>query len=280
MAAVTEPAPAKLNLALHVRNRRQDGYHALETLFAFARHGDVVTVEAAEEASLTITGPFGQALARDTSGDNLVTRAAGGFRAACGTEQRHRITLEKNLPIASGIGGGSADAAATLRALCRLHGVAVNDARVTALARSLGADVPACLVGRATFGAGRGDELSAVAGLGDAPALLVNPGVAVSTAAVFAGWDGVDRGGIRKGGTLARALAGRNDLEPPARAVAPVIDEVVALLAAQPGVVLARMSGSGATCFAIFADGQARDAADEAVARHAPTWWRLATSVA
>ena len=273
---IVEPAPAKINLALHVRRRRDDGYHELETLFAFARHGDAVTVTV-DAPSFAVTGPFAAAL---TGNDNLVTRAEAAFRRAFAIDATHAIVLDKHLPVASGIGGGSADAAATLRALASLHGVSVEDARLYDIAAALGADVPACLLGRATFGSGRGDALVPVEGLGGRPALLVNPGVAVSTAAVFARWDGVDRGAIPPGETLARGFAGRNDLQPPAEAIAPVIAEVVALLAAQPGVTLARMSGSGATCFALFDEAAARDAADAAVARARPSWWRLATTIA
>lgn len=270
---VTERAPAKLNLALHVRRRRADGYHDLETLFAFAADGDAVTVARGEgETRLTLTGPFAPLLTAD--GDNLVLRAERAFREAFGIAAAHAITLDKHLPVASGIGGGSADAAATLRALARLHGTA-GDPRLVAIARALGADVPACLAGTPAFGTGRGDELLPVAGLGDAPALLVNPGVGVSTAAVFAGWDGQDRGALDP----ADWRTGRNDLQPPAERVAPVVTQVVTLLAAQPGATLARMSGSGATCFALFDTPAARDAADAAVAAAQPGWWRLATVV-
>jgi len=273
---IVEAAPAKINLALHVRHRRADGYHEIETLFAFARDGDVVSVEASGAPSLEIVGPFASNL--NAGADNLVTRAAAAFAAATGIDAEHRIRLDKRLPIASGIGGGSADAAATLRALSRLHGVALDDPRIGAVAAGLGADVPACLSGRTAFGSGRGDALSALDGLGGTPLLLVNPGVAVSTAAVFAGWDGVDRGGIPDGALLARARQGRNDLETVARRVAPAIAAVRDLLDAAPGVRLARMSGSGATCFALFADDGARDAAAEAAA--ARGWWTLATALA
>ena len=274
---VTEVAPAKLNLALHVRARRADGYHDLETLFAFCADGDRVTIAPAAVDSFTMTGPFAGALTGE--GDNLVTRAAVAFRERFGGGA-HAITLEKNLPVASGIGGGSADAAATLRALARLHDVPLDDPALATIAGTLGADVPACLLGRAALGTGRGDVLVPIDGLGDMPALLVNPGVAVATGAVFARWDGEDRGALPVGETLARGLAGRNDLEPPAGAIAPVIGEAVALLGAQPGVVLARMSGSGATCFALFRDARARDAAAASVAAAQPSWWQLATSVA
>lgn len=275
MTAIVETAPAKINLALHLRRRRPDGYHELETLFAFCRDGDVVTVEAADATSLTLTGPFAAVLAGESRDDNLVMRAALGFCDRFGITQEHAITLDKHLPVASGIGGGSADAAATLRALARLHGVAVDHPDLFGLAAALGADVPACLLGQTARGEGKGDALQPLAPLGHRPVLLVNPGVGVSTAAVFGRWDGVDRGALGQGEVMAIAAAGRNDLEPPARAIAPQIDAVLALLAAAPGVALARMSGSGATCFALFGDVAARDAVAE-LAR-ARGWWALAT---
>ncbi|TXC70945.1 4-(cytidine 5'-diphospho)-2-C-methyl-D-erythritol kinase [Sphingomonas ginsenosidivorax] len=270
---ITERAPAKINLALHVRQRRPDGYHDIETLFAFAADGDVVTVEGAARDRFAIVGPFAAGL--DAEADNLVTRAARAFVEAFGIVAAHAITLDKRLPIASGIGGGSADAAATLRALARLHAVPLDDARLYRIAAALGADVPACLDGRTTLGTGKGDALVAIDGLAGTPLLLVNPGVAVSTAAVFRTWDGVDRGGIGEGDLLARARAGRNDLEPPALALAPVIGAVRAVLDAAPGVLLSRMSGSGATCFALFDEaGACAAAAAEARARG---WWTLQT---
>lgn len=272
LPTVIEQAPAKLNLALHVRHRRPDGYHELETLFAFVDHGDVVRVTSAEADRLTLTGPFAAVLAGE--GDNLVTRAAARFREAFGGGA-HAIELEKHLPVASGIGGGSADAAATLRALATLHGVALDDPRLFAIADGLGSDVPACLLGRTAFGRGRGEQLEPLDGLGGTSVLLVNPGVGVSTAAVFRGWDGEDRGPIGRGDLLAVARAGRNDLEPPARAIAPAIDAVLAALAGQAGVLLARMSGSGATCFALFDSDSARDAAATALGGRG--WWLAPT---
>ncbi|MGR6327934.1 4-(cytidine 5'-diphospho)-2-C-methyl-D-erythritol kinase [Sphingomonas sp. XXL09] len=272
---IVEPAPAKINLALHVRRRRADGYHELETLFAFARDGDTITVVPAAEDDFAITGPFAAAL--QPAPDNLVLRARDAFRATFGGGAV-AISLDKHLPIASGIGGGSADAAATLRALARLAGTASDDPRLFAIAAALGADVPACLDGRTTLGTGRGEALVAVAGLAGTPLLLVNPGVAVSTAAVFARWDGIDRGPLAVGADLlATAHAGRNDLEPPATALAPVIAEVRALLDRADGGTLARMSGSGATCFALFESETARDAAAEAARGRG--WWALATTL-
>lgn len=264
---LTEIARAKLNLALHVRARRPDGYHELETLFTFVEFGDVLRVMPADASGFRVTGPFAAALAGE--GDNLVTRAAARFAEVFGGGV-HAIELEKHLPVASGIGGGSADAAAVLRALARLHDVALDDPQLFAIADGLGSDVPACLLGKTALGKGRGEQLEPVAGMPGTPVLLVNPGVAVSTAEVFRRWDGIDRGPL---GPDARA--GRNDLEAPARAIAPVIGEVLEALAAQDGVTLARMSGSGATCFALFESEEASANAAARVGR--PGWWWVET---
>ena len=275
MSVIVETAPAKINLALHVRRRRDDGYHELETLFAFCRDGDVVTVERAPATTLALTGPFAAVLAGESREDNLVVRAVRAFQARFGVREDYAITLDKHLPVASGIGGGSADAAATLRALARLRGIVVDHPDLFAIAGELGADVPACLLGETSRGEGKGDALQRLAPLGDRPVLLVNPGVGVSTAAVFARWDGVDRGALGQGDILAVAMTGRNDLEPPARAIAPAIDAVLAQLEAAPGVVISRMSGSGTTCFAIFGDIATRDAA--AASARSQGWWTLPT---
>ena len=289
---IVERAPAKINLALHIRHRRPDGYHELETLFAFAADGDTVTVVPAERDGFTITGPFAEALKTSPErgggppaqpmvegqprATNLVERAAQTFCRTFRIDQPHAITLDKHLPIASGIGGGSADAAAALRALAGLHAIAPEDPRLFVIAESLGADVPACLLGRTTLGTGKGEALIPVHGLAGTPLLLVNPGVAVSTGAVFARWDGEDRGSIAADGDLlARAIAGRNDLEAPALQLAPSIADVLSALRAGDGVLLARMSGSGATCFALFADESTRDAAAAAM----PHYWTLATTL-
>jgi 4-diphosphocytidyl-2-C-methyl-D-erythritol kinase len=252
-----ETAYAKLNLALHVRAREADGYHRLETLFAFCEDGDVLTVAPGEGLSLTVTGPFADALAGEV--DNLVLRAA---RALGVTDTA--LTLEKNLPVASGIGGGSADAAAALRLLGGERGDLVE------IAASLGADVPACLASRTARGEARGEQLTLVgdAALAGTPVLLVNPRVALSTAQVFAAWDGADRG------PLGDWREGRNDLEAPARRLVPEIGAVLDALAEAP---FARMSGSGATCFGLFDSEVARDEMQARIAAARPGWWTLAT---
>ena len=250
-----ETAYAKINLALHVRRRRSDGYHDLESLFAFAQNGDGLSADRADALSLTITGPFAEGLS--VGEDNLVIRAGSALRTAFGVSSGAAIHLQKNLPVASGIGGGSADAAAALRMLSRLWGIDASDPEVDAIARSLGADVPACLVSRTVQGRGRGDDLEAIdlPELTGRPLLLVNPRIPLSTAPVFAGWDGVDHGPLN-----ARYYrAGRNDLTPSATVLVPEIGALIETLRAQSGVTIARMSGSGATCFALFESDAARD---------------------
>ncbi len=275
---IVELAPAKINLALHVRRRRDDSYHDLETLFAFLTDGDTIHLAPAEVSRFAVTGPFAAALTGE--GDNLVLRAVAAFAGVFGAQPPLDIVLDKHLPVASGIGGGSADAAATLRALARLNDVSPVDPKLFALAEQLGADVPACLLGKSAVGMGKGEQLEELEGVGGMPVLLVNPGVAVSTGPVFRGWDGVDRGAITEGSLIDRALAGRNDLEAPARAIAPVIGEVTTLLSAQLGVVLARMSGSGATCFALFDGAPARAAAAAIIRARQPGWWCLESTLA
>jgi 4-diphosphocytidyl-2-C-methyl-D-erythritol kinase len=269
-----ETAYAKINLALHVRRREADGYHDIETLFAFAEDGDRLEIVRAQ--GLEVVGPFAAAL--QGGGDNLVLRAARGFAALFGRGGESGFRLDKRLPVAAGIGGGSADAGAALRLLCRAQGIDVDDERVMELAASLGADVPACFVSRPTRGVGRGERLEPIDSVPSGmPLLLVNPMVPLTTGPVFVAWDKVDRGPLGEGDPLAAALAGRNDLEAPAIGLLPVIGDVLALLRAQGGTRLVRMSGSGATCFALFEDDQARDAADTAINEARPHWWRMAT---
>ena len=269
---VTELAPAKINLALHVRARRPDGYHEIETLFAFCRDGDELTFETADHDSFRITGPFVESLAGGPN--NLVVAAREAFERRVAPLPCLAITLDKRLPVASGIGGGSADAAAALRAFAYLSVVPEDAESVVAIARDLGSDVPACLFGRTAFGTGRGDVLVTAQPMTDTPLLLVNPRVPVSTTVVFAGWDGIDRG------PLTDFATGRNDLESSAIAATPIIGEVLALLRKQPDVTLARMSGSGATCFALFDNEAARSAARNAIAAAYPDWWYLESTLA
>jgi 4-diphosphocytidyl-2-C-methyl-D-erythritol kinase len=272
-----EAAPAKINLALHVRAREPDGYHRIETLFVFAEDGDTVSARDGAGVCLTIGGPFSDGL--EAGSGNLVHRAATQLRETFGVAAGVALHLNKQLPVASGIGGGSADAAATLRLLARRWGIDASDPRIAAIARELGADVPACLLSRTVRGDGRGDALRAVANetLAGTPILLINPGVAVPTGPVFAAWDGIDRGPLGEAVDLDSIRAARNDLEAPAIAIAPAIATLLDWLRAADGVTLARMSGSGATCFALFASDGARDRAAAAVATRFPAAWCSAT---
>lgn len=265
-----ETAYAKLNLALHVRGREADGYHRIETAFAFAEDGDRLTVEEGPAMELRVIGPFADRLPGD--GGNIVMAAALALRERFQVSRTAALTLDKRLPVASGIGGGSADAAAALRLLARWWRLAVSDSELVLLAKRLGADVPACFYSRTARGEGRGDELEFVDyAIGGMPVLLVNPGRALSTKQVFERWDG------RDGGRLDDPRAGRNDLEAPAAGLAPEIGEVLKILAATSTPELVRMSGSGATCFALFANAGDRDEADRAIASSHPHWWRLAS---
>ncbi|MEI6800863.1 MAG: 4-(cytidine 5'-diphospho)-2-C-methyl-D-erythritol kinase [Pseudomonadota bacterium] len=267
--AVQRVARAKVNLALHVVGRRADGYHLLDSLVAFADFGDVVTVEPAAALSLTITGPMGDGLSAGP--DNLVLKAALAFASPLGAA----ITLDKRLPVASGIGGGSADAAAALRALAALWGCDLPSA---AQVLALGADVPVCLAGQSCRMAGIGDQISPVA-LPAAYLVLVNPGEALGTAAVFSALARRDNASLPKPDALpdAAALAAflhlcRNDLQAPALALVPQIGDVLAALSAQEGCLLARMSGSGATCFGLFATPGAAERAALSL-RSTAGWW-------
>jgi len=238
-------APAKINLALHVRERMADGYHAIETLFAFTEFGDRLLASPAPEWSLAVVGPTA-----DAAGpleDNLVLRAARAFAEAAGSSARYAFLLEKHIPVAAGLGGGSADAGAALRLLNRAAGDRLTAGALEAIGAGLGADVAACVRSVSCIGTGRGEKLLPAASVAGTHVLLVNPRVPVPTGPVFRGWDGVDRGALG-----AEYAAGRNDLEAPARLLQPVIGEVLDWLSRLPGVRLARMSGSGATCFALF----------------------------
>lgn len=266
-----EVARAKLNLALHVLARRGDGYHELDTIFAFVEDGDLLHAEPDDGLTLRIEGPFALALDRDA--DNLVLRAARALRERFGVRQGATLTLDKRLPVAAGLGGGSADAAAALRLLARLWGLDPAHGALTQIAGTLGADVPACLLSRTARGRSRGEALDPLhLGLAETPALLVNPGVALSTAAVFRAWSPPGSGPLP-----ADPLEGGNDLEAAAASLAPEIGAVLERLRRCAGGKLVRMSGSGATCFALFESTAARDAAAAALAAEQSGWWTLPT---
>lgn len=276
---VVEEARAKINLALHVVGRRPDGYHDLDMLVAFADLGDTVTLERSDRDRFEIDGPMADGLSADA--DNLVLAALRGFRGLTRRSESVNIRLTKRLPIASGIGGGSADAAATLRGLCRLYAHPTDDPALAAIALSLGADVPMCLAGRPARVSGVGERIMPTAGHLSFGLLLVNPRTAVSTPAVFRALEKRNNPPLSDHSTFDAVedlvtflrTRTRNDLEAPAATLAPVVATVIRALAELPGVRLARMSGSGATCFGLFDDlATARAAGDRLAADH-PDWW-------
>ena len=277
MTAFGETGWAKINLALHVRARRADGYHAIETLFAFVDGGDAITAEFADADSLAIDGEFAEGLSAD--GNNLVLRALALLRTRYGADRVPplAVNLTKTLPVAAGIGGGSADAAAMVRLVRRHFLPEIGDATLARIVSPLGADVAACVASATCFGVGVGEELSAVPELrlAGTPVLLVNPRQPVATGPVFAAWDGIDRGPLFTGADLrAQLLGARNDLQRPAIAQCPAIAEILLELGGlRPW--LARMSGSGATCFALFDAAAERDAAAASLAGRHPGWWTM-----
>lgn len=264
-APTREIAPAKLNLALHVRGKLPDGRHAIETVFAFCTDGDRLTFNQDHSLSVVETrGPFGS----DVGQNNLVTSAWSAMKREANLQGGAHFVLEKNLPVAAGLGGGSADAAAALRLVTQAF--SLDPEIALRVAPQLGSDVPACLLSMPMRGEGGGEKLAPVdlTEISGTPVLLVNPRATLSTAQVFAHWDGKDRG------PLGNWRDGRNDLEGPALLLVPQIEAVLAWLGTRPGANFVRMSGSGATCFAFFNDEEARDAAADAVPRE---WWRLST---
>lgn len=273
-------APAKINLTLHVTGRREDGYHTLDSLVVFAGVFDRVSVTAADRLALEVSGPNAEALAGVPDKDNIVLRAAWALAAATGSTKGARITLHKSLPVAAGIGGGSADAAAALTGLMQLWGVAPPRAELLRLAAGLGADVPVCLRGRATCVSGIGDGMTDAPPLPAAWLLLVNPGVPLSTPAVFQARKGAFTApeplddAPRDAYALAQALtARRNDLTAAAISLAPEIGQCLAAIGALPGCLLSRMSGSGATCWGLFATEYDCRTAAKALRASQPGWW-------
>ncbi|ANK84548.1 MULTISPECIES: 4-(cytidine 5'-diphospho)-2-C-methyl-D-erythritol kinase [unclassified Rhizobium] len=276
---VTEEARAKINLALHVTGQRPDGYHLLDMLVTFADCGDRLGFLPAQADTFTLSGRFGETLA-DDGGINLVIRARDLLREVVGALAFPvHIHLQKNLPVASGIGGGSADAAATLRGLMRLWGTGLPIETLAALALKLGADVPMCLESRPLIARGIGEEIEAVPDLPSFAMVLANPLKGVSTPEVFRRLEAKNNSPLnlsRPAGWLAAIGAARNDLEPPARQAVPEITAISAMLQAE-GALLTRMSGSGATCFGIFADMAAAREAAAALHEARPDWYFQAT---
>jgi 4-diphosphocytidyl-2-C-methyl-D-erythritol kinase len=276
-------APAKINLFLHVGDKQPDGFHLLQSLVVFTGLGDRLTAEPAEGLSLSVDGPFASSLAGGS--DNLVLQAARTL--AANTDRGAKLSLTKNLPVASGIGGGSADAAAALRALSLLWGLNLDEAALCGIAAGLGSDIPVCVLSAPRWMEGRGEILSPVASLPRLPLLLVNPGVGVPTKDVFAALQSrsgvgmkLPPGHFRDAADLLRFLdASKNDLEEPARRIQPLIGEVLRALLALPGALFARMSGSGATCFALFPDDEGCRRAAAMLAAVRKDWWIAPTTV-
>ncbi len=284
-----ERAPAKVNLSLHVVRRREDGFHELESLVAFSCLGDTLSLYPDGDSSLAVSGP--RAVDAGPVESNLVLKAENALRQRIPGLKTGAFRLTKSLPAAAGIGGGSSDAAAALRLLARANGLSTDDSRVLDAAAATGSDVPVCLGTRARMMRGRGEILGPVLRLPPLFAVLVNPGVAVETKAVFS------RMGLSPGesygfgahppvtgditfGDLMRALKkSRNDMEDAASVMAPVINHVVAVLSAARGCALARMSGSGATCFALFETWRQASKAARAIRADHPEWWVKACSL-
>ncbi|AWW74913.1 4-(cytidine 5'-diphospho)-2-C-methyl-D-erythritol kinase [Erythrobacter sp. KY5] len=265
--AITETAYAKINLALHVRRRREDGYHELETLFAFVDAGDVLSARLSDKDRVATVGEFATGI--DNPLDNLVAKALTALPRAQGLD----ITLEKNLPVAAGLGGGSADAGGVFRMVEKVHGLPDD---WQARAAKLGADVPCCVRSETVVGRGTGTQLQpAEQDLRDTPVLLVNPRTKLATGPVFNAWDGQDRGALPQGSSRQIALEGRNDLTSPAIELCPAIRDVLDALAGGEAW-LSRMSGSGATCFALYENETARDDAAERLRNEHADWWLLA----
>jgi 4-diphosphocytidyl-2-C-methyl-D-erythritol kinase len=283
---LVETAPAKVNLTLRVLGRRADGYHDIESLVAFADVGDRLSLTPADALTLTVIGPG--AAQTGAAADNLVVKAANALAARVPGLQSGAFALEKNLPVAAGLGGGSADAAAALRLLARVNELAADDPRLHDAARATGADVPVCLDPQPRVMRGIGEILSVPLPLPRLRTLLANPGVAVPTKLVFSGWaaSASPKRGLAGASDLSALVKmqnaeqlldwlarQQNDLEGPAIAVAPAIAEVLASLRAASGCRLARMSGSGATCFALFSSAAQAAAAGKKLRARFPGWW-------
>lgn len=277
MSTFTLRAPAKINLFLHVGEKRPDGYHALQSLVAFTAAGDDLAFSAGKNLSLTIEGPFGAGLS--AGDDNLVVKAARALSADKGAS----IVLNKNLPVASGIGGGSADCAATLRGLSQLWGLSQDALILQKIGETLGSDVPVCITSRPQWMEGRGEVLTELPSLPGLPIVLVNPGVGVPTGKVFGALK--DRRGVAL--PLPSRFAGAddliaylkdtsNDLEAPARIIAPDVNTVLEEIAGE-GALLARMSGSGATCFGLFESDETAVRAAATLRKRYPGWWVMAS---
>lgn len=284
-ATYRQQAPAKVNLFLHVTGKRDDGYHLLESLVCFTASGDVLSGEMRndDKITLSITGPMASDLSSEKIDDNLVMRAARLLQETCAPDRGADLILDKRLPIASGIGGGSADAAAALRLLIDMWQIDIDPKSLSDLALSLGADVPVCLHGRTCLMTGIGENITELPDLPDVPIVLINPGKAVSTPEIFKaradeGFSPAGAWETERTFTSAASLADAlsecgNDLTLPASGILPEICDVLNALAREEGCLMARMSGSGATCFGIYDTSEQADRAAHAIAIRNPEWW-------
>jgi 4-diphosphocytidyl-2-C-methyl-D-erythritol kinase len=282
--AIRISAPAKINLALHVTGQRADGYHLLDSLVTFTEYGDELTIAAADADEFVIDGPFAAQLQGDEAGNNLAVKARDTVRALAAGRPCPPVSIQltKNLPIASGLGGGSSDAAAALLGLNRLWGLLLTAEELRAAGLSLGADVPMCLAGKPLRAAGIGEEITLLGGFPALDLVLVNPGVGVSTAAIFKALMKKDNRPMSSKTNLSSFHAAceylsaqHNDLQRPAIAIEPVIADCLAALA-DNGAMLTRMSGSGATCFGIFTNAANAARAARGIAAARPGWWTVA----
>ncbi len=276
MTGITELARAKINLALHVLGRRADGYHEIDSIVVFADVGDQLHFAPASEFAISASGPFARLLPAPEH--NIIFTAYEAMAGIAAARGKHlspvSVRLTKNLPVAAGLGGGSANAAAAMRGFLRLAGIEGNDPEIAKAALSLGADVPVCLLGKACRMQGVGEQLTPLKDFEARPAVLINPRIEVQTAAVFQKL-GLERGASHgpPRADLTDAANWRNDLMPPAIALAPIIANVIAALENLKGLRLARMSGSGATCFGVFETATAAGYAARIISASHPRWW-------
>ncbi len=284
MSALVDKAPAKINLTLRVVGRRPDGYHELESLVAFTGLADMLSLQPGTDAALDVSGPYAGACGALES--NLVLKAVTALGQRHTPLMAGRFTLDKNLPVAAGIGGGSADAAAALRLMARANDIALDDPLLAEAALAVGADVPVCLQSRARVMRGVGEQLAPPLALASMPAVLVNPNVPVATREVFAAFAGMTPSEKALGEVPATAASmvaflaeHGNDLTPAAVRCAPVIDEVLAALRGLPGARLVRMSGSGPTCFGLFGSPDEAEAAAARLQSERKAWWVRATAI-
>lgn len=288
MQQVSERAPAKINLSLRVHGKRTDGFHEISSLVAFAGIADTVTVSSYQADGFSLSGPFSSSL---TGNENLVEKAIALFRSHCPSAKPMNVELDKQLPVAAGLGGGSADAAATLRQLAGANPGALTGERLEEIAASLGSDVVVCLRSTASWMHGRGEKVNPITDFPPLPAVLVNPGVLLGAGEVYGALGAptlADTGFARKGGVpkfsstedVMRYLGGNsNDLQEPATRLAPVIAEVISSIKSTQGCTLARMSGSGSSCFGIYGSQSQASQARRSIAEMHPDWWVVDTTL-